>query len=528
MTDPQSPDHKSTDNPSKHGHLLKASGVTGMMTMVSRVLGLCRDIVIARVFGIGDGTDAFFLANRIPNFLRRLFAEGAFNQAFVPVLSEYRTTQSHNDVRILVNSVAGVLGITLLVITALVVLAAPIVSIPIAFGFLDEPAKFDLFVDMLRLTFPYLLLVSLTAFCGSILNSYDRFAVPALTPALLNLSLIACAVFLAPYMGQPELALAWGVLIAGVAQLMFQLPFLARINLFPVPRLNFGHSGVKRIKKLMIPALFGVSVSQINLLLDAFIASLLMSNAVSWLYYSDRLVELPLGVFGIAIATVVLPNLSRKHATQSMDEFAHTLDWALRLVCLIAIPATLALIVIAEPLLITMFQNDRFDVTDVVMVTASLQAYAIGLIAHMGIKIFAPGYFSRQDTKTPVKIGIIAMATNMILNLVLVFGFDMGHVGLALATSLAAFLNAGLLYWGLRQQKLIQNQPGWLLFTVRLLFANAVMVGFLVFFAGDWQLWLDWDWMARTGRLAVLCIGGLLAYTASLYLTGMRTIDLHR
>ena len=482
--------------------------MTGMMTMVSRVLGLIRDIVIARVFGVGDGTDAFFLANRIPNFLRRLFAEGAFNQAFVPVLSEYRSQQDHQQVRTLISSVAGSLGLILLVITAVVVVAAPWVSIPIAYGFMDQPEKFQLFVQMLRLTFPYLLLISLTAFCGAILNSYDRFAVPALTPALLNLSLIACALLLAPYMDRPELALAWGVLIAGVAQLLFQLPFLARINLFPWPVLNRNHPGVRQIRKLMIPALFGVSVSQINLLLDAFIASLLMSNAVSWLYYSDRLVELPLGVFGIAIATVVLPSLSRRHAEQSLARFAGTLDWAMRLVCLIAVPATLALIIIAEPILVTLFQNEQFSVVDVERVTQSLQAYSLGLIAFMGVKIFAPGYFARQDTATPVRIGIVAMAANMVMNVILVFGLNMQHVGLALATSLAAFLNAGLLFLGLWRARLIVRQPGWSLFALRLLAANTVMVLFLNWFAGDWQAWLDWDMVTRVLRLMLLCTVG--------------------
>lgn len=528
MTDIQGSRDKPQPGESKHSHLLKASGITGSMTMVSRVLGLVRDVVIARVFGVGDGTDAFFLANRIPNFLRRLFAEGAFNQAFVPVLSEYRSKHSHSEVQQLVNSVAGILILVLLVITVVVVAAAPLISIPIAYGFLDEPEKFDLFVQILRLTFPYLLLISMTAFCGSILNSYDRFAVPALTPALLNISLIGCAVLLAPYMATPVLALAWGVLLAGVVQLLFQLPFLARINLFPIPRLNNSHEGVKRIKTLMIPALFSVSVSQINLLLDAFIASLLMSNAVSWLYYSDRLVELPLGVFGIAIATVVLPSLSRKHARQSMDEFAHTLDWAMRIICLIAIPATLALVVIAEPLLITLFQNDNFTTHDVMQVTVSLRAYAVGLIAFMGIKIFAPGYFSRQDTRTPVKIGIVAMVANMIFNLILVFGFSLGYVGLALATSLAAILNAGLLFLGLWRKKLIHRQAGWPLFVLQLVIANAIMVGFLIIYVGDWQDWLTWDVYTRISHLAVLCVGGFLVYAASLFVSGLRIHDLHK
>lgn len=512
----------------RSGSLLKASGVTGSMTLVSRVLGLLREVVIARVFGVSDATDAFFLANRIPNFLRRLFAEGAFNQAFVPVLSEYRSQQSHAEVRQLVNAVAASLGLVLVLITAAVILLAPWLSVPIAYGYLDEPDKFQLFVQMLRLTFPYLLLISLTAFCGAILNSYDRFAVPALTPALLNLSLIGCAILLAPYMDRPEMALAWGVLLAGVAQLLFQLPFLARINLMPWPRLNRNHPGVKRILTLMIPAMFGVSVSQINLLLDAFIASLLMSNAVSWLYYSDRLVELPLGVFGIAIATVVLPVLSRKHAADSLDEFMRTLDWALRIVCLLAIPATIALVVIAEPLLITLFENDRFTVTDVERVAASLRAYALGLLAFMCIKIFAPGYFSRQDTRTPVKIGIIAMVSNMVLNLMLVFVLHMGHVGLALATSLSAFLNAGLLAAGLWRLGLMRLPAGWILFSLRLLLANTAMAIFLFWFVGDWQAWLELDTIGRITQLGLLCGGGVLAYFLMLLASGVRWADLHQ
>jgi putative peptidoglycan lipid II flippase len=329
-----------------------------------------------------------------------------------------------------------------------VVIAAPLIAIPLAWGFRDNADKFALFVDMFRITFPYLLLISLTAFASAILNSYDKFAIPALTPALLNVALIGAAVLLSPYMGRPEVALAIGVLIAGVAQLVFQLPALARLRLLPIPALNPQHEGVRRVMTLMIPALFGVSVSQINLLLDTFIASLLVSGSVSWLYFSDRLVELPLGIFGIAIATVVLPSLSRKHADKSLADFAAMLDWAFRMVLLIAIPASLALILLAQPLIITLFQGQNFSVDDVTKVTSSLQAYTLGLVAFMSIKVFAPGYYSRQDTRTPVRIGILAMVANMVMNILLVFVLDFAHTGLALATSLAAILNATLLLLG--------------------------------------------------------------------------------
>lgn len=508
--------------PRRRGGLLRSSAVTGSMTMVSRILGLARDVVLARMFGPGDGTDAFFLAFKIPNFLRRLFAEGAFNQAFVPVLSEYRARRPHAQVKELVDSVAGSLSSVLLLLTVVVVITAPFISVPIAYGFRENPVKFALFVDMLRITFPYLFLISLTAFASAILNSYDKFAIPALTPALLNVAMIASAVFLSPYMAQPEVALAWGVLIAGVCQLVFQLPFLARLRLLPLPKLNPKHEGVQRVMKLMIPALFGVSVSQINLLLDTFIASLLVSGSVSWLYFSDRLVELPLGIFGIAIATVVLPSLSRKHADKSLTDFSAMLDWAFRMVLLIAVPASLALLLLSQPLIITLFQGQNFSVDDVSKVTTSLQAYTVGLLAFMSIKIFAPGYYSRQDTSTPVRIGIIAMVTNMVLNLLFVFVFDMAHTGLALATSLAATLNAGLLLRGLMVQGVFKFQPGWGVFMMRLVVANVLMCTFLYLLAGEWERWLEWGVWKRIIEMSILCVGGFFLYGAGLFVTGMR------
>jgi len=521
------PEQQDQDSKSGESSLLKASGVTSSMTMISRVLGLARDVVIARVFGVSDGVDAFFVANKIPNFMRRLFAEGAFNQAFVPVLSEYRSTKSLPDVQLLINAVAGSLGGFLFIFTFIAVVAAPLIAVPIAFGFTDEPDKFALLVEMLRITFPYLFLISMTALCGSILNSYARFAVPAVTPAILNLSLIGCSFFLVPYMRVPELALAWAVLIAGVAQLMFQLPFLARMRLLPKPTLGKHHEGVERIKKLMVPALFGVSVSQINLLFDTLLATLLVSGSVAWLYYSDRLMELPLGTFGIALAIVVLPSLSRKHATSSMDDFAETLDWAFRLVVLIAIPASLALVVIAEPLLIVLFHNDKFPAADIANSAGSLKAYALGLIAFMSIKIFAPGYFARQNTRTPVRIGIVAMVSNMIMNLVF-FLAGLAHVGLALATSLAAFLNAGLLLRGLKAEGVFKFQPGWGVFLLRVLAANILMVYFLLTLSGDWQDWLAWGTADKVMQLSILVVGGVSVYAGVLFATGLRWRHIYR
>ena len=459
--------------------LLRSSALVGSMTMISRVLGLLRDIVIAAFIGASANADAFFVAFKIPNFLRRLFAEGAFSQAFVPVLADYKEQGAHDAVQALVDRVAGVLGGTLLLLTLITVAASPIVAAIFAPGFVSQPEKFQLTADMIRITFPYLLLISMTGFCGAILNSYGRFAVPAFTPVFLNLSLIFAATVASPWFDEPVFALAWGVFFAGIIQLLFQLPSLYRLDLVPRPVFDGKDEGVRRILKLMIPALFGVSVSQINLLLDTVLASFLPTGSVSWLYYSDRLAELPLGVFGIAIATVILPNLSAHRAAAREDQFASTLDWAMRSVLLIGLPAALALILLAEPILITLFQYGALTPTDVDMASLSLRAYSLGLIAFMLIKILAPGYYARKDTATPVKIGIIAMAANMVMNLAfvlpLLWYFNVGHVGLALATSASAWLNAGLLLRGLLKQGVFTWQPGWGAYILRLFAATSAM-----------------------------------------------------
>ncbi|WP_089714451.1 murein biosynthesis integral membrane protein MurJ [Halomonas daqiaonensis] len=499
---------------------MRSGLVVSMMTMLSRVMGLARDVVIATLFGAGDGADAFFVAFKIPNFLRRLFAEGAFNQAFVPVLSEYATRGSKREVKELLDAVAGSLASVLALITALAMLASPWLVWAFAPGFGRDPEKLALTADMLRLTFPYLLLISLTAFAGSTLNTWNRFAVPAFTPVLLNLSLIGAAILLTPLFEEPAMALAWGVLIAGGAQLAFQVPFLARLGLLPRPWPDFAHSGVRRILRLMAPALFGVSVSQINLLLDTVLASLLAAGSVSWLYYSDRLVELPLGVFGIAIGTVILPALSRRHAEQSGEHFAAMLDWAIRTVLLLGLPAALALAVLAEPLLIALFHYGAMTEHDIAMAAMSLRAYAFGLVAFMLIKVLAPGFFARQNTATPVKVGIIAMVANMVFNLILVW--PLAHAGLALATALSAFLNAGLLGWLLYRQGVLVFQPGWRRYAVQLLGGCTVMSLGLAWLAPEWQAWLDWSVWTRAGWLAVLVLAGVAVYFAWLMAFGVR------
>lgn len=501
------------------------------MTMISRVLGLLRDIVFAPLLGAGGSADAFFVAFKIPNFLRRLFAEGAFAQAFVPVLSEYRAAGSMAAVRHFIDRVAGCLGLTLVALTAFVVVASPVVASIFGAGFLlKHPEQYALTVDLLRITFPYLLLISLTGFAGAILNSYDRFAVPAFTPVFLNVVLIVAAVFVSPMFNEPVFALAWGVLVAGVIQFTFQLPFLTRLGLLPHPKVDWSDESVRKVLKLMAPAMFGVSVSQINLMFDTILATFLPSGSISWLYFSDRLVELPLGVFGVGIATVILPNLSRLHAN-GVSAFSATLDWAIRMILLIALPAAVALVVLAEPLLYTLFQYGKYSPNDVTMASYSLQAYALGLTAFMLIKVLASGFFSRKDMRTPVRIGIIAMVANMGLNVAFVvplhYYWQVGHAGLALATAASAFLNAGLLLYQLRKQDAYAPSPGWGLFMMRVGTANAVMLLALLVAALYLPAFMALDWTARVMNLTIFVVAGVVAYTLTLMITGLRLRDLH-
>ena len=490
------------------------------MTTLSRLFGLARDIVIAHLFAAGSSSDAFFVAFKIPNYLRRLFAEGGFSQAFVPVLSEYKNQGNGSGVRDLLDHVSGKLSLVLFCVTVIGVIAAPIIIMIFAAGFAGNEDKFDLSVYMLRITFPYILFISLTAFAGGILNTYGRFAVPAFTPVLLNISLISCAVWLAPLLDQPITALAWGVLIAGILQLLFQIPFLLGMQRLPRPRLKKDHPGVSKILKLMIPTLFAVSITQINLIVDMLMASFLVTGSISWLYYSDRLMEFPLAVFGIALATVILPDLSEKHTQGGAHKFSQMLDWALKWVLLISIPAALGLMLLAEPMLSTIFQHGEFTQFHVEMSGKSLLTYATGLPGFILVKVLASGYFSRQDTKTPVKIGVVAMFSNIIMNFI--FIGPLAHAGLALATSLAAFINAGLLFYFLRKGQFYLPEDGWPIFILRIIFASSIMSALIFFMSPDISLWVEWDILTRVIQLCMWIIAGGISYFSALYLSGLR------
>lgn len=507
-------------------NLLKALAQVSSMTLVSRILGFARDAIVARIFGAGFATDAFFVAFKLPNLLRRIFAEGAFSQAFVPLLAEYRTQRGEDATRSFAASVAGLLSLILFLTSALGMLAAPLIIWISAPGFASTPEKFALTVDLLRITFPYILFISLASLAGSILNAWDRFSIPAFVPTLLNVSFIVFALFLAPYFNPPVMALAWAVAVGGVAQLVFQLPHLKAIGMLARPRLNLKDAGVWRVIKQMGPAILGVSVGQVSLIINTIFASFLASGSVSWMYYADRLMEFPAGVLGVALGTILLPSLSRTHASGNHAEYSRLLDWGLRLCLLLALPASVALAIISEPLIATLFQYGKFNAHDALMTQQALIAYAVGLVGLILVKVLAPGFYARQNIRTPVKIALFTLAATQLMNLA--FIWHLQHAGLALAIGLGACANALLLYHKLRKHGIFTPQPGWSKFALKLVIAVVVMAFALW---GTMQLMPDWSsggMAARGLRLGLLVLAGAGSYFAALAAMGFRPKDFSR
>jgi len=507
-------------------NLLKALATVSSMTLLSRILGFVRDAAIARVFGAGVATDAFFVAFKLPNLLRRIFAEGAFSQAFVPVLAEYRNRRGDGPTRELVDHVATLLALVLVVVTIVGILAAPVIVYLSAPGFAKSPEKFDTTVALLRVTFPYILFISLSSLAGAILNTWSRFSIPAFTPTLLNLSFIAFALFLVPYFDPPVMALAWAVLLGGILQLAFQLPFLRRIGMLPRPRLGLRDEGVWRILKLMGPAIFGVSIGQISLLINGIFASFLVTGSVSWLYYADRLMEFPTGILGVALGTILLPSLAKTFAQGGADEYSRLLDWGLRLTLLLAVPAAMAMAVLAVPLVATLFQHGAFVAHDVEMTRQALMAYSLGLVGLILVKVLAPAFYARQNIRTPVKIGLVTLAATQLLNLA--FIVPLGHAGLALAIGLGACINAGLLYRSLRRADIYQPGAGWRGFLGRLAVAVTFMGLVVGVASGGADAWLTGSALARVARLSGIVVLGAVVYFGALYLMGFRPRDFQK
>ena len=531
--------------------LLKSTAVFSGMTFLSRISGLVRDQVYGIVFGANPAMDVFVAAFRIPNFMRRLSAEGSFSMAFVPVLAEYKEKHGPAAVRELIDRATGALLAALLVLTAAVLLAAPWLARLIAPGFVAGSDKYQLFVEMLRVTFPYALFISLASLAGGILNSYRRFAVPALSPVLMNLTMVSAALAAMAWFGGSVKVLGWGVFVAGILQLAFQLPFLSRLGLLPRPRLDFAHAGVRKILRLMLPTLFGSSVVQFNLLFNTMVASFLVGGSMTWLYYSDRLLEFPLGMFGVAIGTVILPHLSSRHAATDPDGFSKGLDWGFRLCLLIGLPACAGLILCAEPLLATLFQYRNFGALDTRMASWSLIAQSTAVPAFLLVKVLAPAFYSRQDTRTPVRAAVVAVLANALCTVGLfagllhaspagqaalaaaggdwrqaLAGIHGSHALLALAIAIAGWVNALQLAWLLRRAGVYRRQPGWGRFLGQLAAAMLALVLVVLAFRFAWPEWGQWAWWERGWRLAATVGGGALAYAGALLAMGLRPRDL--
>ncbi len=510
-------------------NLLKALAAVGSMTFLSRVLGFVRDTLIARVFGAGIYTDAFFVAFKIPNLLRRLFAEGAFSQAFVPILAEYKNQRGQEATQSLVNHVATLLGLALVVVTLIGIVAAPLIVYISAPGFASDPEKFGLTIDLLRIIFPYILFISLVSLAGGLLNTYGKFTVPAFTPVWLNVAFIVAALAFADDFNPPVKVLAWAVFVGGVLQLSFQIPFLIKIGMLPRFSLNLQDEGVWRILKLMGPAVFGVSIAQISLLINTIFASFLVAGSVSWLYYADRLMEFPTGLLGVALGTILLPSLSKSFADKSDGEYSQLLDWGLRLTFILALPAAAALAVLSVPLITSLFHYGAFTDHDVWMTRQALIAYSLGLLGLILVKVLAPAFYSRQNIKTPVKIAVFTLVATQFMNLLFVFGLDLRHAGLALAIGLGACINAGLLYYHLRKADVYKPQAGWLMFMSKLLLALLAMSAALYFASGADATWLDYTFVHKFGHLSGLVVLGISVYFLSLWLMGIRLKDfMHR
>lgn len=509
-------------------NILKSTAIVSSFTMLSRILGLVRDMVLMSVFGAGGMMDAFLVAFKIPNFLRRLFSEGAFSQAFVPVLSDYQNQNNPQALRILISRVAGLLLLITSALTVIIMVSAPMIISVFAVGFLHDPAKFATAVALLRITFPYLLFISMTAFASSILQSVGRFALPAFAPVLLNVCLIVTALWVAPWFAKPIMALGYAVAVAGLLQLLCLLPALYGEKLLPKPTLDIHHVGVKRVMRLMLPALFGVSVTQINLLVNTLFATTMVDGSVSWLYTAERLSELPLGLIGVAIGTVILPSLAKSRHTADQQAFHNTLDWALTWVMLIGLPASVAIFMLSDVMMVALFGRGQFAVHDAMMSGFALQCLSGGVLGFMLIKVFAPAFFARQDSRLPVKIGVIAMLANVVFSLILIKIFAHvklpQHGALALANSLASLLNAGLLYGALHRQRMFRLTSHWRGLMLKLMFANAVMVAVLGVAVSYFPMTASH--VVRVLALLGVCVLGAVVYAGVLLLMGFQVNDL--
>ncbi|MCY3858754.1 MAG: murein biosynthesis integral membrane protein MurJ [Gammaproteobacteria bacterium] len=515
MTDDEAAPHQS-ETTSLTGKGLVVASLTGM----SRVGGLARDVVVSYFLGAGPIADAFFIAFKIPNFFRRLFAEGAFQQAFIPVLADYRENNTQSDLIDFVRTVAGSFAVVLLGLSFVgVVLAQPLIDLFTLRNWVGEP-RYQAAIDMLRVMFPYLGLISLTAFAGSVLNSYQRFSITAGAPLLLSVCVIVAAVWAAMLSGHVAYAMAWGVLTAGFLQLLVHIPSLRRLGLLQWPRVNFRDEGVRRILKLIIPGVYAASAGQINILVGTILCAQLTVGTVSWFYYADRLIQLPMALLAIAMQTILLPNLSRLHRKGDRELFSETLDWGVRIGVLLGLPATVALYYLAKPILATVFLRGAFEVADVEMTAVALQAFAIGLVPMVLTRVLGPGYFSREDMHTPFVYATIGVGVNIAISLSLFWW--LGLLGIAFATTVAAFVNCYLLMRGLILGGQYHPQRSLWRFGIASFVGCVVMVACLVWLNFDFETWASVSEIRRVGQMALMVVCGIGVYSATLLICGVR------
>ncbi|WWP01230.1 MAG: murein biosynthesis integral membrane protein MurJ [Candidatus Dasytiphilus stammeri] len=501
-------------------NLLKSLAVVSSITIVSRMLGFVRDTLIARVFGAGMETDAFIVAFKIPNLLRRLFAEGAFYQVFVPLLSEYKNQKGDQATKLLIARISGILSLVLSLVTLMGILVAPWIILVTAPGFIQSTDKFLLTSSLLKITFPYILLISLTSMAGAILNTWNRFYVPALVPIILNISMIISSLFAAPYFHPPILALAWSVVFGGILQLCYQLPSLKKIGMLVLPRIDLKDTSLYWILKKIAPAIIGVSVNQIAMIINTILASFLVSGSVSWIYYADRMMEFPSGVLGVALGTILLPSLTKKFTSSQPEEYSILMDRGLKICLLMAVPSALALVILAKPLTVVLFQYKNFTSFDVMMTQKILRTYAVGLVGIMVVKVLSTGFYSCKNIKTPVKVAMITLLISQLVNL-LCIGI-LKQIALSLSISISACLNAILLYWQLRKKNIYQPQPGWRNFMLKLTISVIIMAASLVmimYFMPDWQIW---TMSGRLLRMLTVIFIGTSIYCITLLLLGLR------
>lgn len=514
--------------------LFKSASLVSLLTLVSRITGLLRELLMASMFGASSLTDAFNVAFRIPNLLRRLFAEGAFSQAFVPVLASVRAQEGDDATRQLVAQIATVLVWALLATCLLGVAAAPALVWVMASGLKQNPQSFDVAVLLTRWMFPYIGFMSLVALSAGVLNTWKRFAVPAITPVLLNVSMIAAAWWGAPWFRslgvEPIYAMAGGVVLGGVLQLSVQFPALWRIGMLPRVGWRWAdvasawrHPGTRRVTTLMLPALLGVSVAQLSLIVNTQIASHLATGSVSWLTYADRLMEFPTALLGVALGVVLLPQLAAANATDDSQRYSALLDWGLRLVVLLAVPSAVALFTFAQPLVSVLYHYGAFSNADVDQTARALMNYGAGLLGLVAIKVLAPGFYARQDIRTPVKIAVVVLVLTQVLNWLLVPYLQ--HAALTLSISLGALLNALWLLVGLVRRGAYKPLPGWGVFVVQVVVASTLLGLLLLWLADPAQInWLGFQAqpMHRVGLLSLCVLGGALLYLMSLLLSGVQ------